>query len=201
MSEFKVDIYSTPHKDFRKMIFESIVLAGSVDLLNTEQARNFEESARNMLSTLREHAHNENTYAHPIIFSRLPLLKEKTEKEHTEHGEELDHIEAELEKVLASKDPNQSLEFYRSLNRFAAAYLMHLDEEEASLKEIWKVCRSHELFAIMVAFKGLEEPSSFPFFFGFAQQNLSAEELEQMFNVIEVHFGHDACSKLRALRT
>jgi hypothetical protein len=50
------------------------------------------------------------------------------------------------------KTQAQGQAFYRLLNRFIAHYLIHIDEEEQLMPNIWEVAVEAELKSVMIAF-------------------------------------------------
>src|SRR5262245_33655844 len=142
MSQFKVDIYTHPHKGYRKSMFELSMLAARTDAASKAERRELMEKSLALFNDLAEHARHENTYAHPIICYKLPHQKELLQKEHEEQEQNLAHLSAAVQ-LLAEEQPendqinNLLLEYYRSLNRFIADYLLHLDQEEYSMQNLW----------------------------------------------------------------
>lgn len=203
MFKFRVDFYTHPHKDFRKMLFQTAILAGEIDYCDDSQLQKLQAAMNETLLELRSHARHENTYAHPIVASKIPSMRRQLEIEHAEHNEDIDNLELQFatlfqSDLLAEKKQKMGLEFYRSFNRFIAEYLLHLNEEEYSMQNLWELCTAPELFSVMIAYKANEEPEEFAQIFSLAKANLDAKEMEYVFNVIQKLHGESIFAKSKA---
>jgi hypothetical protein len=200
MANFRIDIYSNPHKELRQGMFELSTLCARVD---GNELKTVATKAHALFYKLAEHARAENTYAHPIISYKLPGEREQLEHEHEEHNIELAHLQTKLQSLTAQnvdgiERNNLLTEFYRALNRFIAHYLLHLDEEEYFMQTLWQICQPAELFAIMIAFKSIEEPKALPMVMALANQHLDATEKVTMFKTIHQRLGEEVFTKVFA---
>lgn len=193
MNGFRVDIYTAFHKELRQALFEFSMALAQADF---KEKVKLGDQLSTLIHELREHTRKENTYAHPVLAPKLPKEKAQLEAAHEEHEEDLVALERLWltlcdEKLANDKAPTIGLEFYRAFNRFISAYLMHLDDEEYLMQNAWELCRPSELFAIMVAFKGMEEPEVLPQIMKLVDANLSQDEKTDMYETIKLSHGEN----------
>ncbi|HXW53899.1 MAG TPA: hemerythrin domain-containing protein [Myxococcota bacterium] len=194
MAKFIVDIYTRPHKDLRKDLFELSMSVAQTDANDDKQIAQVMAQSQVVFDHLDSHARAENTYAHPIIGHKLPHQKVLMDAEHHEHEQDLLNLRLaketlQLPNTSEMERQNLLLEYYRVLNRFIAHYLMHLDKEEYSMQNLWQLLTRAELFAIMIAFKSNEDVEFLPQFIELARTNLSDKEFIASFAVIRERLG------------
>lgn len=193
MAAFKVDLFTNPHKDLRKLMFDTSIMVANADVCDKSQLLELEKTVKEMVCELRKHARSENTYAHPIIGKKVPDMRDHFAAEHLEHEAELANLEIVLESLSSSLENEEKrraigLEFYRALNRFIAGDLFHQDAEETNMRSLWELCTDEELFAIMIAFMANEEPENFSAIFQLAHANIGQAGIDEMLRIINVTF-------------
>lgn len=191
MNKLQIDVYRNPHKDLRKGMFELSIKAAQA----TQDAEIAEviQLAEEVFKRLHHHAHSEETYLHPIIRPNMLELLDNLEVAHHAQDAQLAHLQETLAQLsLEQGSEARTLlmqEFYSALNQFIGHYLVHLAEEEKMLPLLWQRCQPHELFAVMAAFKCLEEPEQFPHIMALVKQNLDEHEMNAMFLVMQQRLG------------
>lgn len=192
MNGFRVDIYTAFHKELRTKLFEFSIAFAQSDFQEKKILGNHLSA---LIHELRGHTRKENTYAHPVLAPKLPKEKLELEAAHEEHEADLVALETLwltfCNENRASVGKTIGLEFYRAFNRFIADYLMHLNDEEYLMQNAWELCRPAELFAIMVAYKGMEEPDVLPEIMKLVDANLSRDEKTDMYEVIKLRHGEN----------
>lgn len=190
MAEFRVDVYSNPHKELRAALFSLAQRAASAVTKN--DVTQVVEEARAVLTKLSEHARAEDTYLHPIIRPKIAQHLAALHETHEELEEYLQHVSKTME-LLAQASGDDLVarlrDFNHEYNKLVGHHLIHMAYEESSLPLYWQHCETHELFAVMLAFKSNEEPEAFPFVMGLARQHLSEDKLLQSFGVIHERLG------------
>ena len=86
-----------------------------------------------LLNMCRGHLKHENDFVHPAIEKALPGATARISREHVEHEQEIDHLEA-LVSVLQSAPPAErtalARRIYRELSLFVADNFEHMVSEE-----------------------------------------------------------------------
>ena len=142
----RIDLYSAIHKAQRFHLFELANAIGGADLANERIAGTIAERVRHMVEHLRDHAHNEEKYIHPL-FDAAGAGAGPLRHEHDQLEAEL----AEIERVLREGPPR---DLYAAYTRFVANYLLHLSEEEDAQKEIlWRHYDDQTLREVLDRFK------------------------------------------------
>lgn len=110
------DLFVNVHKGIRRALFETIAALGRA-----------EPTARELLATtlhfLEHHGANEDTIMIPIVQERNPALAQRMSQAHEELTPRLEELER-----AAKSAPLEEL--FALTNRFLAAYLEHMHEEE-----------------------------------------------------------------------
>lgn len=191
VNKLQVDVYRNPHKELRKGMFELSLRAAQA----TQDAEIAEviQLAGEVFKRLHHHAHAEETYLHPIIRPNMLELLDNLEVDHHAQDAQLAHLQETLVQLsLEQGSEARTLlmqEFYSALNQFIGHYLVHLAQEEKMLPLLWQRCQPHELFAVMAAFKCLQEPDQFPHIMAIIKQNLDECEMAAMFSVMRQRLG------------
>ena len=102
---------------------------------------------------LREHAEHEETFLHPIIAAVLPKVARSLHAEHEEHNRALDEVERAFELATVERTATACHGAYRTLARFTAQFLVHIEEEEEGQPRLWEMAAESRLAAGMLAFK------------------------------------------------
>src|SRR4051812_41116038 len=129
----RTDFYTGFHKGLRRRLFETTVLAGATDVTDAAARARLGGSLDELFAWLRVHARLEDTHMHPLLAAAAPDVLARLERDHAQHEQHVVELEQQLARVReAPADAHEvSLALYRALNRFLAAYLEHLDAEEA----------------------------------------------------------------------
>lgn len=203
MAEFRVDIYSQAHQELRKKMFELSIFCATLDFTELSSRLALKQKVDDLLAHLTHHAHNEETYAHPIINRVIPC-DVLNDEHHEQHAmlQQLNELLARLLEDTNSPDMYTQLgrQWYQEFNRFISHYLEHLAEEEALLPTMWQRLEPSELFAIMIAFSACEEPGMFPMVMELTRAHLSPEEENRAFAVISDRLGDEIFSRVMAMK-
>jgi len=147
----QLDIYTGVHKGQRGRFFDIMMKAGTVDYDDKDSL----DGLYHELTAFREHvflhASLEEKFIHPLLSGRVPGGARKLEEDHCRMHQQFDDIVAQLDGIRARSTESEMrgelvLEFYRSWNRFASFYFMHINEEEENAQPmLWKICTAKEL--------------------------------------------------------
>jgi len=149
----RTDFYTVVHKGLRKRLFETVILAGTTDQADAEDRARLARMVGEIVRMLREHAEHEETFLHPILGEVLPDVVRSLDAEHEEHRRALDEVERAFEVAAAERTEAAGHRAYRTLARFAAGFLAHIEEEEAGQPRLWEMVDEGRLAAGMTAFK------------------------------------------------
>jgi hypothetical protein len=83
----------------------------------------------------------------------LPEVARSLHAEHVEHNRALDAVERAFEVAVSDRTSASSHLAYRTLARFTAHFLAHIEEEEAGQPQLWEIAGETRLAAAMMAFK------------------------------------------------
>ncbi len=169
----RVDLYTFIHKAQRKHLFDLSVKIGRSDFRDASQVSLLKKELRGMVARLKEHASHEETFIHPF-FHKIGQQGELIEREH----HDLEILLEELEKNIDTLDQGQ---LYTQFNRFLAAYLTHMDDEEKAQRDIlWKHFDDEALMEVMKKFRAQQTPTQFMEDLEFLFPTLTAEEVERI---------------------
>ncbi len=154
----RIDFYTHPHKKQRNELFALSSAVAAIDFTNTSNVAQVYTQLIAVIQELREHVFNEETFVHPLLAQKIPSSEKALHHEHSTLEKYLDDLTVQgaylkTLKLDYPKCQQQGLEFYRSLNRFIAAYLTHINEEEYIMQNLWEVAADAELIGIMTAFQ------------------------------------------------
>jgi hypothetical protein len=149
----RTDFCTVVHKALRKRLFEAIVLAGASDLGDSEDRATLARKVAEVVKSLREHAEHEEGFIHPIIAEVMPEVAHTLHIEHEAHHRELDEVEHAFEEAYGERTPAAGHRAYRTLARFTAHFLAHMEEEEVAQPSLWDSVGETRMAAAMAAFK------------------------------------------------
>jgi hypothetical protein len=129
---------------------------------------------RAMLTHLRDHAQNEETYIHPLFDD----IGSGAGQIHDEH----DALEVDLEALEHLIDSGRHAELYAAYTRLLGRYLLHLDQEETAQRTVlWAHYDDNALLAVFNRFKAERAPEMARLDLEFMLPALSADELAQIY--------------------
>jgi hypothetical protein len=143
--------FDVPHKALRSLLAQLSQLAGSTDYREPDQVSALHALGQDLFELLTIHAHDENEVVLADLERRRPGAGHHNLEDHEEIEERQSRLEMLLDEVLAlsrrGEDASEAgLRFYRDLNRFQSAYLLHmLEEEEATQALLWEVFSDAEM--------------------------------------------------------
>ena len=147
------DLFTHIHKALRKGLFDLSVATGSTDWTVPAEVAALAEQWRPLVDLLRSHTVHEDKHILRILDAHVPDATEAATSEHRDLDDLLDDLDARFEAACAAPSAALGLELYRDLNRFIAAYLPHLHEEESTLMPlVWAECTDDEIAATRAAF-------------------------------------------------
>jgi hypothetical protein len=149
----RTDFYTVVHKGLRKRLFEAVILAGTTDYAESEGRGRLAQVVGEVVTMLRQHAEHEEEFLHPILAEVLPEAAQSLRADHVEHNRALDDVGRAFEVAVAERTDRAGHLAYRTLARFAAQFLEHIEEEEAGQPRLWELADEGRLAAGMTAFK------------------------------------------------
>jgi hypothetical protein len=153
------DLFTYIHKALRKGLFDAAVLAGATDWTDAGEVTRFEACWQPLLALLRGHTRHEDDFIVRALESYEPAEYARVADEHCDLDDLLDHVAEAFDGAAASGDMVDGLLAYRDLNRFLAAYLPHLHEEETRIMpKLWEHCTDDQLAATRHAFMATLTP-------------------------------------------
>lgn len=145
----RVDLYTGIHKAMRALLCDTLVAVGRMDCGDEAQARETLGRVRLAVELGRHHLHHENQHVHPLMESRRRGSTSPTAKEHTEHEDWFERLEALVLRVERSRGAMReaaALELYRTLALYVADDLAHMHAEETENNALlWGQCSDEEL--------------------------------------------------------
>jgi hypothetical protein len=148
------DLYKNIHKGQRLEMSRISELAGRAEQEDHEGLVRLNVRMAAFRDELRNHAHMEELYVHPLLAQRVPGGARKLEEDHALMHQQMDDLTAMMGRVTRSGDSSaegqaQLHELYLAWNRFVAFYLEHIDsEEEKAQTELWRLCTDTEVRGI-----------------------------------------------------
>lgn len=170
----RVDLYTLIHKAQRFHLSNLSNEIGTADL-QPEGMRRVSGRIRHIISHLRDHAKNEETYIHPLFRQAGAVEVGQLDREHHE-------LEAALKNIESVLDEERWNELYKEYSRFLGNYLVHLSEEEAAQIEIlWTRYDDAALLAAFSRFKSERAPQAAKEDLEFMLPALSDAEIIRMY--------------------
>jgi hypothetical protein len=180
----RIDLYTTIHKAQRFHLFELANAIGGADLENDQNASTIAGRVRHMFEHLRDHAHNEERYIHPLFDAAgtgaSPLRHE--------HGQ----LEADLQEIERVLGEGRLWDLYAAYACFVGKYLLHLKEEEEAQKEVlWRHYDDDTLRGVLDRFKSERPRARAAADLEFMLPALSTPELVNLFRSMKHSVGPD----------
>lgn len=137
MTTPRFDMYSLVHKGQRKNLFELTVTAGQLAKDDRAGREALAQAIETTLAAITDHAEAEDRFFGPLYREAAPATGERLAADHEGMATALADLRGAVAAALAERSPPTDLATYRALARFTAAYVAHVDTEEASLPELW----------------------------------------------------------------
>ncbi len=127
-----VDLYRDIHKGIRAELFAVTLEAGSIDAECRDDRLALAAHVSSMRQVLESHAHHEDGYIEPQLWSHLPELAEKTAADHRTLEPRFAAIDELATQLTDTTTDVRRLMFhlYQELSGFTSAYLAHQLVEE-----------------------------------------------------------------------
>ena len=154
------DLFTHIHKAIRLGLFEVTTQTGRTDWEDPGEVAELGGRWRDLLELLRAHTEHEDRYIFALLDGHDPMAVEPAGDAHRDLDDLLDDLAARFEAILARPDRVAGLDLYRDLNRFIAAYLPHLhDEETRIMRRIWETCTDEEIGTCRARFMAETPPA------------------------------------------
>ncbi|HWA39384.1 MAG TPA: hemerythrin domain-containing protein [Burkholderiales bacterium] len=145
------DLYTGIHKALRALLCDTLVRAGAMDVEDGEETAVVLAAVRNLIDLTRHHLHHENQHVHPLLEARVAGATASLMREHIEHEEAFERLEAAVravEQAAGAARAAAALALYRELALYAAEDFRHMHEEETRTNALlWERCTDAELKA------------------------------------------------------
>lgn len=132
-----VDLYRDIHKGIRAELFAVTLEAGSIDPEQRDDRLALAAHVTSMRQVLESHAHHEDAFIEPQLWSHLPELAEKIAADHgtlEPRFAAIDELATQLADASAVSDASDvrrlMLHLHHELSGFTSAYLAHQLVEE-----------------------------------------------------------------------
>lgn len=147
----KEDLYTGIHKALRALLCDTLARAGAMDAEDGEETATVLAAVRNLVDLTRHHLHHENQHVHPLLEARASGATASLIREHVEHEEAFERLEAvvrTVEQACGAARDAAALALYRELALYAAEDFRHMHEEETRTNALlWERCTDAELKA------------------------------------------------------
>jgi hypothetical protein len=153
----RYDIYRIPHKGQRRALALLGIAIGRLNPGDEGTATTLAARVHQLIAHIRDHSANEDRFVTPL-YSRSGFDPATLDAGH--HA--VDALMAEVSAQLRSGALRRSEHaFYRLFYRFVAAYLTHLEEEEAAqVAHLWPHFSDEELIEAQATFVASRSPMS-----------------------------------------
>src|SRR5215467_13280633 len=92
----RFDIYTLIHKGLRSFMSDTLTVVGRIDESDPADVAAGIAQVRGLLEICREHLFIENQFVHPAMEARRPGSACATAKDHVEHEEAFERLDAQL---------------------------------------------------------------------------------------------------------
>ena len=119
----RYDIYTLIHKGLRSFMSETLAAVGRVDDSDPAEVSAAIAQVRGLLEICREHLFIENQFVHPAMEARRPGSACVTARDHVQHEESFERLDAQLlavERCSTAARKQALLTLYRMLALFVA---------------------------------------------------------------------------------
>lgn len=149
----RLDLYREVHKGLRAFLTDTLGRVGRMDPQDPADVVPTLAQVRELLFICGTHLTHEDTFLHRAMEARRPGSTARITHEHLEHTLALRGLEAEAAAVEAAADAagrgTAALRLYRSLARFVAENLQHMEQEETQNNAVlWAAYTDAELLQL-----------------------------------------------------
>lgn len=141
----KTDFYTVIHKAIRRSMYTVAIEIGNHDFSDVSKLKALQNKIVNVLELLSEHAQHEEKFIRPLLETKLPDSASKLTHDHASHVSELNQLKMACNNIANNED---GLVFYRAFNQMIAGSVIHMEEEEITMKTLQTVCTEAELLAV-----------------------------------------------------
>jgi hypothetical protein len=146
----RVDLYALPHKAIRIAINRAATAISATDPDRLDGDLDLVALA---LADLRAHAAHEEEFIHPLLERVAPEVRRALDAQHADMEIDLEAIDEHLSALRRGATPDRLRLLHRTLQRFNARNLLHLDEEETvAMSALWAAVPDDELAALRARF-------------------------------------------------
>lgn len=175
----RIDLYALIHKAQRFHMFRLSDRIGKTDFADEGEAGQVCTELHNIIAHLRDHARNEEAYIHPL-YDQTGVGANALDAGH----QVLESGLGNLERLINER---RWEEIYPAYTRFLGMYLIHLDEEEQTQRNVlWQHYTDQELAAVFNRFKAERPPALVEADLEFMLPALSVTEITRMFQGMRV---------------
>lgn len=170
----RFDLYSLIHKGQRKYLFNLASDIGTCNPADEAQCKSITDRVYAMVDHIEDHRSNEETFIHPL-YIEAGIHDLVMDAEHHQLELQMQRL-----KVLCVQKDMHAL--YREFNRFLAAYLLHMDEEETQQELVlWKHFDDARLMGAMATFAASKSQEEMIVGFEIMAPALNIDELMRLF--------------------
>lgn len=129
----RVDLYATIHKALRRLMADTLLRMGSLDVSDAGEMAAAGAQFDDLLSLCASHLAHENEFVHSAIEARSPAGANRTASDHAEHLQSIDALRREgraLRDAAPAQRPLLAQRLYRHLALFVAENFQHMHYEE-----------------------------------------------------------------------
>jgi hemerythrin-like domain-containing protein len=142
-----IDLYVAEHASLRRKMDAAIESARVAASGGRDESRDLEREITALCDALRRHIDAENRVIHPLLDAVFPDARQSLEVQHRVVGHLVMGLEAALDDLVARSAPEAAHSFQLLLQRFVAALLPHMAEEEALMPLLRELVPFDELRA------------------------------------------------------
>lgn len=183
----RFDLYAPVHKGIRLALSGLCYQAGSIDHTDEEKVNSFIDEFQRVAIILEAHSRDEDANINESYEKFAPATLLQLEKEHDELEQGLEQLIELVDQLqLKIHDPLEHQKIWyqigKELNRFAAAYLTHLQSEEGpGLHALWENLSDDQLKIISINIRSSIPPQTMAIFMHYMIPAISHLERLEMF--------------------
>ena len=217
----RYDLYTLIHKGLRSFMSDTLTAVGRIDDSDSVEVADGLAQVRGLLAICREHLYIENQFVHPAMEARRPGSACATAKDHVNHEQAFERLDAQIAAVERSSGNARKealLGLYRMLALFVADNFLHMNVEECdNSKVLWDAYTDVELAAIHKSIVAAVPPAmmqehirwmlpNIPHidrvgFLAGAQQSMPVPVFAGILKIVESHIGEREWNKLKVALT